>query len=170
MLASPARLVSTLLVLLFGTSAGLAQQRPVCTSIALRDPPRTAYRCAGGLVIEAEAAAELQIQISGSGEVPTSAEVRAKAALIDLSTKRSFQIRTPQAIASVRGTVYAVDVTSRATAVFVVEGKVQVAQRPGEGMVTLDPGEGVDVIPGKALVVRRWPGPRVRSLLARFGR
>ena len=36
-----------------------AQTIPGCTSDVRRDPPRQVYTCAGGLVIEAEAAARL---------------------------------------------------------------------------------------------------------------
>ena len=157
------------LVLVASSAASLAQAPTTCTSVALRDPPRTAIRCPGGLVFEVEAASALRISAPASGGPPTSAEIEGRAALIDLRTRRSFQIRTPHAIASVRGTVYAVDVTPKATAVFVVEGEVEVARRRGTGRVTLGPGEGVDVVPGEALTVRRWPEPRVRALLSRFG-
>lgn len=70
-----------------------------------------------------------------------------------------------------RGTIYAVDVTTAKTAVFVARGRVAVARRNTPAVfVTLGPGEGVDVGEDQALDVRRWPQERVRSLLERFGR
>ena len=77
---------------------------------------------------------------------------------------------TPHAIATVRGTQFAVDVDAGVTSVFVVEGSVEVSRRDGPATVLLGPGEGVDVRPGEPLVVREWPQPRVNALLARFGR
>jgi ferric-dicitrate binding protein FerR (iron transport regulator) len=82
----------------------------------------------------------------------------------------AFQIRTPHAIASVRGTLFAVDITAGRTAVFAAEGSVRVRQIGTIDSVTLRAGQGVDVAPGQPLVVRRWGTPRVEALLARFGR
>ncbi|KQT54668.1 hypothetical protein ASG43_03565 [Aureimonas sp. Leaf454] len=150
--------------------SGFSQDASTCSTVALTDPPRTAYRCAGGLVIEAEASAELRIAAPASDGLPDSVDLTGKAALVDLPVRRDFQIRTPHAIAAVRGTLYAVDVADGSTSVFVVRGRVEVSETDGAGSVALGPGEGVDVAPGKALVVRRWPEPRVRGLLSRFGR
>lgn len=158
------------LLVLFPCVPSLAQGSSSCVSVELRNPARVAVRCPGGLVIEAEAAARLQIRARVPGGPPTSAEVSGQAVLIDLRQTRPFEIRTPHAIASVRGTVYAVEVTTGSTAVFVVEGRVRVAARTGRGVAMLGPGEGVDVTPGAELTVRRWPEQRVRRLLSRFGR
>ncbi|MEF2549831.1 FecR domain-containing protein [Aurantimonas sp. A2-1-M11] len=147
-----------------------AQQDGTCTSVTLRDPPRTAIRCPGGLIIEAEAAARLQILAPASGGPPHAIRLDGNAVLIELTTARPFQIMTPHAIASVRGTVYAVDVAAGTTAVFVAEGQVQVGRRSGPDAVVLGPGEGVDVSPGEALTVRLWPQERVARLFSRFGR
>jgi ferric-dicitrate binding protein FerR (iron transport regulator) len=75
---------------------------------------------------------------------------------------------TPQAIAAVRGTKWAVDGTEGKTSVFVVNGKVSVARRTGTERVVLGPGEGVDVEATGALTVKRWPLPRVAALMARL--
>ncbi|WP_188854444.1 FecR domain-containing protein [Aureimonas glaciei] len=154
----------------FPCAASFAQSASSCVSVELRNPARVAVRCPGGLVLEAEAATGLLIRAPTSGGPPTSAEVSGQAVLINLSLPRRFEIRTPHAIASVRGTVYAVEVTTGSTAVFVAEGKVQVAKRGGRGVAILGPGEGVDVTSGVELTVRRWPEQRVRRLLSRFGR
>ncbi|EAS49145.1 conserved hypothetical protein [Aurantimonas manganoxydans SI85-9A1] len=155
---------------LMTSPAAVAQQDRACTSVTLDDPPRTMIRCPGGLLIEAEATARLQILAPSSGGPPHAVRLDTKAVLIDLKTARPFQIMTPHAIASVRGTVYAVDVGPGTTAVFVAEGQVQVGRRRGPGAVLLGPGEGVDVSPGAPLAVRRWPQERVSRLLSRFGR
>jgi hypothetical protein len=85
--------------------------------------------------------------------------------------RRAFQVHTPDAIASVRGTEWAVDVSAAETAAFVVKGSVAVQRRIDGQSVVLGPGEGVDVAPERnPLVVKRWPPARVKALLARFGR
>lgn len=146
-------------------------QTPTCTSTTLDDPPRVAIRCTGGLVIEAEAADQLEIRAPATGAPPHSVTLSGGAVLITVEAgRRPFQILTPHAIASVRGTVYAVEATAGATAVFVAKGRVHVARRRGTQAVDLGPGEGVDVKPGEPLVVKRWPPDRVARLFARFGR
>jgi ferric-dicitrate binding protein FerR (iron transport regulator) len=75
---------------------------------------------------------------------------------------------TPQAIAAVRGTKWAVDTTEGKSSVFVVNGRVSVARRAGANRVVLGPGEGVDVEATGALTVKRWPPARVAALLARL--
>ncbi|MEH6717737.1 MAG: FecR domain-containing protein [Aurantimonas endophytica] len=165
-----AKIVATLAFVCLSVGAATAQQAAACTSSTLGNPPRETIRCPGGLVIEAEAAADITIRAPAANAAPTSVALTGRAVLIDLTPARSFQILTPHAIASVRGTVYAVDVETDTTAVFVSRGAVQVAARQGPGVVTLGPGEGVDVRPGEPLVVRRWPQERVARLLARFGR
>ena len=78
-----------------------------------------------------------------------SVELSSKALLLDVQAKsggRKFQVNTPQAIAAVRGTRWAVDVAEGKTSVFVVHGRVRVGRRsPGDRQVVLGPGEGVDV-------------------------
>ena len=81
-----------------------------------------------------------------------------------------FEVITPQAIAAVRGTKWAVDVAAGKTSVFVVDGRVAVSREAVDPAVTLGPGEGVDVEAGTApLTVRRWGAARAAALLARFG-
>jgi ferric-dicitrate binding protein FerR (iron transport regulator) len=75
---------------------------------------------------------------------------------------------TPQAIAAVRGTKWAVDTAEGKTSVFVVNGQVSVARRAGANRVVLGPGEGVDVEATGVLTVKRWPPARVAALLARL--
>jgi ferric-dicitrate binding protein FerR (iron transport regulator) len=147
-----------------------AQQIPGCTSTILTDPPRTAFRCDGGLLIEAEAFAVFEVSTSRLGGAISSIELKSRAILVELTRRRRFQILTPHAIASVRGTIYAVDVFAAQTSVFVARGRTRVMRRDRAEVVDLGRGEGVDVAQGEPLVVRRWPPERAAVLLGRFGR
>lgn len=84
---------------------------------------------------------------------------------------KTFQILTPHAIVAVRGTRWAVEVTSQRTSTLVVVGKVAVTRPSPPSSVVLGPGEGADVDKDSIapLVVKRWPEARVRALLSRFG-
>jgi ferric-dicitrate binding protein FerR (iron transport regulator) len=158
--------------LVMGTA--VAQTR--CTETTRFDPPLRVLRCTDGLLLETERNATLRpIDRNGDGHLE-GAELGGGAALITLPPsarvrREGFQILTPHALASVRGTVYAVDVTNARTAVFVERGRVVVGRRSTlDGSVTLGPGEGVDVDADQGpLEVRRWPQERVRGLLERFG-
>lgn len=100
------------------------------------------------------------------------AELSSKALLIDVPKKQGgnrFQVTTPQAIAAVRGTKWAVDATEGKTSVFVVNGRVAVGRRTGSHSVTLGAGEGVDMDVMGPLTVKRWPAARVSALMARLG-
>lgn len=166
------RIGAALLLAVLGMqTVGAAAQPGGCRSVSRDHPPRKIFTCPGGLVIEAEAAAGLRIGPAPDGKRPKRAELDRKAVLIDLAPGSGpFEILTPQAIASVRGTVYAVDVAKSTTSVFVRRGRVRVLRRRGPGAVTLGPGEGVEVSSGGALVVKHWPRQKVSRLMARFGR
>lgn len=143
-----------------------------CTVTSLTDPPREILRCRGILTIEAEQAARYRLVADPQSGLPKAADVDARAVLIEIQPGRrgGFQVLTPHAIASVRGTIYAVDVQNGRTSVFVVRGRVAVAQRDASRPVLLKAGEGVDVVPGRALEVTAWARERAAGLLARFGR
>ncbi|XDA99412.1 FecR domain-containing protein [Sulfitobacter sp. LCG007] len=149
--------------------SALAQEVPAnCELGTADDPARQILSCDDGLVIEAEAAARLGI-IEGEARSFT---LEGGAALVQVASGQGpQQIRTPHAIAAVRGTLYAVDATQTATSVFVQEGSVGVSplERAGDGVV-LGAGEGVDVTPGAALEANTWSAARVAELMARFGR
>jgi len=148
-----------------------AQTSTGCARSDLGDPPRIVYQCAGGVLLEAEAAAVLGIVETEADDRPTEVEISSDAVLIEVAPGSGpFQIRTPHAIAAVRGTVYAVDVTDTMTAVFVSEGDVAVSRRDGSDQVVLTAGFGVEVAPGQPMTVRQWPEERVNGLLSRFGR
>ncbi|OWO94495.1 hypothetical protein B5E41_12070 [Rhizobium esperanzae] len=150
--------------------AALAQ--PAGCAISRDAGARQTLSCPGGVKVTAEAGASFQLSDRNRDGSPDSASVRRKAILVDVDGSQhagGFQVVTPQAIAAVRGTQWAVDVAGGKTSVFVVRGSVAV-RRPAAEPVVLSPGEGVDVSSGtEPLVVRRWPAPRVAALLARLG-
>lgn len=154
---------------LSGVASGAAQTLPGCEARRAGDPPRTVVDC-GGTLIEWEAAAAMGIVPDRDGSGGTVRLERGAVLVRADPGGPDFQIRTPHAIASVRGTLFAVDVTAKGTAVFAEEGAVRVRQIGTIASVTLTAGQGVDVAPGRPLVVRRWGAARVEALLARFGR
>jgi ferric-dicitrate binding protein FerR (iron transport regulator) len=146
-----------------------------CALQATAVPQRQVLRCHDGLTIEAEAGADYNLVDRNRDSLPDAVSLRNRAIFIDAparSGRKGFEVLTPQAIAAVRGTQWAIDVAGGKTAVFVVTGRVSVRRLSGgSGSVNLGPGQGVDVEPGTApLVVRRWPAARASALLARFGR
>ncbi|GAA0780029.1 iron dicitrate transport regulator FecR [Roseibium denhamense] len=148
-----------------------AQTVSGCTERTVTDPDRTVYECAGGVVLDAEAAAQLGLTTPSGQQRPDGAELESDAVLIEVDPGSGpFQIRTPHAIAAVRGTTYVVDVTADTTSVFVREGVVEVTRLDGSEPVLLEAGDGVDVTAQDPLIVRQWPQDRVNRLLSRFGR
>jgi FecR protein len=156
---------------LLSVSSGYAQNANICQSAEMGDPPRVVYDCANGLVIEVEASADFQLQLSPDQTSLQSIGLKDDAVLIELRPGSGpFQILTPHAIASVRGTIYAVDVQEALTSVFVVRGVVSVTRADGSDAVELAAGDGVVVSAGEPLTVKQWPQEKVSKLLARFGR
>jgi ferric-dicitrate binding protein FerR (iron transport regulator) len=131
-------------------------------------------RCQGGITIVAENGARYTLSdINHDGRLD-SVELSSKALLIEVPKgggRKKFQVSTPQAVAAVRGTKWAVDAAEEKTSVFVVDGRVAVARRtPGQKQrVVLGPGEGVDVESTATLTVKRWAPARVAALMARLG-
>ncbi|GJE42401.1 FecR domain-containing protein [Methylobacterium soli] len=153
------------------SSGPVGAQTRGCTVTPYTDPPRQVLSCADGLTISAESGTAYKLIDRNRDGRPEGAEVTSRGLLIDVPPRRGgFQILAPHAVASVRGTVWAVDVSAQKTSVFVREGSVAVA-RPGGQAVTLQAGEGIDVeAGGTSLHVQRWSSERAAGLLARFGR
>lgn len=157
-------------ILLLGSSAALAEDLGGCVERALTDPPRRVIDC-GGLLIEAEAFDAEFGALPQQGDAGTSLDISGRAVLVEVEPgTEPFQILTPQAIASVRGTRFVVDASDVKTSVFVARGRVAVTRRDGSGLVELHVGEGVEVVAGEPLVAKRWPEDKVARLFARFGR
>ena len=139
-------------------------------SLVQTDQPSGAQilRCGDDLTLRAAANTRYQL-IDG-----TNLRLDSGALLIEFhpsQRRRNFQILTPQAIASVRGTTWAMELKPGRTATLVIDGSVTVKGDSDQGTVDLGPGQGVDVLLGTGpLQVKRWPEPRAAALLARFGR
>src|SRR5882757_7490991 len=142
-----------------------------CATESPANAPQT-LRCEGGVTIVAENGARFTLQDrDGNGRVD-SVELSSKALLLEVPKKQGgnrFQVMTPQAIAAVRGTKWAVDAAEGKTSVFVVNGRVSVRRPAGGRQVVLGPAEGVDVEATGDLIVKRWAPARVAALLARLG-
>lgn len=154
-------------------TAAFAQSGGGCQAEALQDPPRTVLTCPNAVRIVAEDGTNFDLEDRSSAAGPEAVRLDGKALLIEApagAVEGGFEVITPQAIAAVRGTKWAVDVADGKTSVFVVTGRVAVAREYGSPGVELGPGEGVDVEAGTApLTVRQWGAARVAALLARFG-
>jgi FecR protein len=154
-------------------ATGVATAQPANMGCSPDNPangPQT-LRCEGGVTIVAENGTRYTLlDRDGNGRVD-SVELSSKALLLEVPKKTGgnhFEVVTPQAIAAVRGTKWAVDAAEGKTSVFVVNGRVNVARRAGANRVVLGPGEGVDVEATGVLTVKRWPPARVAALLARL--
>jgi ferric-dicitrate binding protein FerR (iron transport regulator) len=129
-------------------------------------------RCDNGITIVAENGARFELKDDNRDGHIDSVELSSKALLIEVPRRpggNRFKVLTPQAIAAVRGTKWAVDAAEGKTSVLVVDGRVGVSRRAGRGRVVLAPGEGVDVESSGPLTVKRWGAPRVAALMARLG-
>jgi ferric-dicitrate binding protein FerR (iron transport regulator) len=158
--------------LLLGDSAVAQQGTARCASAGSTIVAQT-LQCDGGVTIVAENGAQYTLRDNNrDGRIDT-AELNSKALLLDVhgkSSRKRFRVNTPQAIAAVRGTRWAVDVAEGKTSVFVVHGRVNVGRSASRGhTVALGPGEGVDVEGSAPLVVKRWAPARVSALMARLG-
>lgn len=131
------------------------------------------WRCDNGITIVAESGARFELNDANRDGHIDSVELSSKALLIEVPRKpggNPFKVLTPQAIAAVRGTKWAVDVAEAKTSVFVANGRVGVTRRAVRGRgVVLGVGEGVDVEATGPLTVKTWGQPRVDALMARLG-
>ena len=154
-------------------TAASAQSRGGCQAEAMQDPPRVVLTCPNGVRIVAEDGTVFELEDRTSAAGPEAARLNGKALLLEApagAVEGGFEVITPQAIAAVRGTKWAVDVADGKTSVFVVTGRVAVSREAGGANTELGPGDGVDVEAGTApLTVRQWGAARVAALLARFG-
>ncbi len=129
-------------------------------------------QCPTAITIVAESGAKFELRDRNRDGHVDSVELSNKALLLEVPKKPGrarFDVVTPQAIAAVRGTKWAVDAEGAKTSVFVVDGRVSVARPAGRGSVVLGAGDGVDVEPSGDLIVKRWPPARVTALMARLG-
>jgi ferric-dicitrate binding protein FerR (iron transport regulator) len=168
----PTTIVAAAILLSATASAGA--QTSACELVPdVQNPPERILRCGDRLVIRTAHDTSYHPVDQNGTEQPNAVELDGGALMVEFHPSRnhpSFQIRTPFAIAAVRGTRWVVDVGSGKTSTFVIAGRVAVSRPSGEQTVLLHRGEGADVSPDSGpIVVKRWAAARVRALLARFG-
>jgi hypothetical protein len=138
-----------------------------------RLPAEKMLQCGENLTVRAAPGANYQPLYKKGDPLPVGIRLNDGALLIEYhpaSPKEKFQILTPLAIAAVRGTKWAMDVTKAQTSTFVVNGVVQVSNRRLNQFVVLNEGQGVDITPtDTSVVAKTWGDERVRALLSRFG-
>jgi ferric-dicitrate binding protein FerR (iron transport regulator) len=146
-----------------------------------RNPTEQILRCGSDLVVTPAPGTVYRAGPPGEDGLPTSVQLDSGALLIEFHSKRrqEFQILTPQAIASVRGTKWAMEVKPNQTSALVLLGQVAVARKDATDPVLVGPGQGVDVSDGTVrsmsggkpmpIGVKKWAPERVKTLLARFG-
>lgn len=158
---------------LFVTAEYAAAQPANRGCISTPSPNATqTLRCAPGITIVTESGASFELKDDNRDGHIDSVELSSKALLVEVPKRprgNRFRVLTPQAIAAVRGTRWAVDVSDGKTSVFVANGRVNVSRRSGGRPVVLGPGDGVDVEGAGTLVVKRWGAPRIAALMARLG-
>jgi hypothetical protein len=136
-----------------------------------RQPSVKILRCGDNLTVRIAAHTDYRLTGQGQG-LPKGAQLRSGALMIDFkpsARRRDFQILTPHAIAAVRGTTWAVEVTSAQSSTLAILGSVEVTRLNGSRGVILQAGDGADVTAGTGpITVKRWGKKRVQALLARF--
>lgn len=158
--------------LLIGYAAAQPAADTGCTASPSAAGTQT-WRCDNGITIIAESGARFELKDANRDGHIDSVELSSKALLVEVPRKPGgspFKVLTPQAIAAVRGTKWAVDVAEAKTSVFVADGRVGVGRRARGRGVVLGPGEGIDVEATGPLTVKTWGQPRVDALMARLGR
>lgn len=149
-----------------------AQSHAGCKPDPTAAGPAITLDCGHGLRITVERTADYAVVDNDGDDRADALRLDRGGALVKVEPGAGggFQIMTPRAVASVRGTEWAVDAAPDATSVFVLSGRVAVTPQGGGSGVVLQAGEGVDVRgPGPQQAIR-WGQARVAALLARFGR
>ena len=137
------------------------------------DPSETILRCGQSLTVQPAHGTRYRMIYRRGQALPAGARLDAGALLIEFhrgAEDSDFQILTPLAIAAVRGTKWAMEVSQARTSTLVLAGAVAVTSRRLNQYVVLTEGQGVDISQGDTSVVQKqWGQARVRALLARFG-
>ena len=174
-LASALLLGSLALSFAIATGAPTRGESGACALIPDdRNPSERMLRCGDDLTIRAAPGTRYTLVDQQGQQPPKAAKLESGALLVEFKPsekRRTFQILTPNAVAAVRGTKWAVEVDLEKSATLVVLGYVEVKRPDGTEGVLLRAGQGVDVTVGSAgpLLAKRWPKPRADALLARFG-
>ena len=138
-----------------------------------RMPSEKILQCGETLTVRPAQGARYQPLFKKGDPLPVGIRLNEGALLIEYhpaSPQEKFQILTPLAIAAVRGTKWAMDVTKAQTSTLVLNGAVAVTNRRLNKFVILTEGQGVDITPTDTSVIQKtWGEARVRALLSRFG-
>jgi hypothetical protein len=138
------------------------------------NPNEQVLRCGEELTITPAPGTIYHPVNAAPGHLPSSVQLDSGALFVNFHPAvrpGNFQILTPQAIASVRGTTWAVEVKPGRTSVLVLKGEVGVTSARAAATAVLREGQGVDVdSQGGPLQVKQWSSARKRALLARFRR
>jgi hypothetical protein len=136
-------------------------------------PSEKMLQCGENLTVRATPGARYQPLYKKGDPLPVGIRLNDGALLIEYhpaKPQEKFQILTPLAIAAVRGTKWAMDVTKDQTSTLVLNGVVAVTNRHLNQFVVLREGQGVDITPADtSVVLKTWGDERVRALLSRFG-
>jgi FecR protein len=172
-LCLPAGLVAFFAVCLFA-GLGHAQSGACRLQPDKYNPNEQILRCGEELTITPAPGTVYHPVDTAPGHLPSSVRLDSGALFVNFHpTIRpgNFQILTPQAIASVRGTTWAVEAKPGRTSVLVLTGEVGVTSASAAATAVLREGQGVDVdSQAGPLQVKRWSSARKRALLARFRR
>ena len=138
-----------------------------------KTPSEKILQCGATLTVRPAQGARYQPLFKKRDPLPVGIRLNEGALLIEYhpaNPEEKFQILTPLAIAAVRGTKWAMDVTKAQTSTLVLDGAVAVTNRRLNQFVVLTAGQGVDITPtDTSLVQKTWGEARVRALLSRFG-
>ena len=138
-----------------------------------RMPSEKILQCGETLTVRPAQGARYQPLYKKGNPLPVGIRLNDGALLIEYhpaGPQDRFQILTPLAIAAVRGTKWAMDVTKAQTSTLVLTGAVAVTNRRLNEYVVLTEGQGVDITPADTTIVeKQWGEARVRALLSRFG-
>jgi ferric-dicitrate binding protein FerR (iron transport regulator) len=138
-----------------------------------RDPSEKILQCGDQLTVRPAHGTSYQPIFKRGQRLPSAIRLNSGALLIEFhpdSEQIEFQILTPLAIAAVRGTKWAMEVSAKRTSTLVLDGAVAVTSRALNQYVVLTAGQGVDISEGDtSLTPKQWGEARVRALLQRFG-
>jgi hypothetical protein len=153
---------------------GSAHAAGVCALVPNeRAPTEKILQCGETLTVHPAPGARYRPLYKKGDPLPVGIRLDDGALLIEYhpaSPQEKFQILTPLAIAAVRGTKWAMEVTRARTSTLVLAGAVAVTNRRLNEYVVLTEGQGVDITPTDTTVVQKtWGEARVRALLSRFG-
>ena len=167
-------LVAIVVIGLAFSSVGSAFAAGACELVQSdRDPSLKVLQCGQDLTVRLAKDASYTPLYKKGKPLPVGVRLNGGALLIEFHPspqQKDFQILTPLAVAAVRGTRWAMEVTAARTSTLVLEGSVAVTNRRLKQNVLLTDGQGVDITPtDTSMVPKQWGEARLRELLARFG-